>query len=752
MIRTGEAVGARSARWCGVLASVLVLTAGCGGGGGGNARDSGPAKTTLRVDATDADGDALSYEWRVTGGTIDNRNARETTWTLPDGPGLHFAYVVVSDGHGGHATAQYAVASDDVGTKAPTRTPIARAAPAIASTAIGAGRVRLQAQDALPFAAGAGATRRIYLPDVAVRLDGPGGTVSATTDLAGEVALPDLEPGTYTLRCATVPGAPLVDCGASVTVNPASPATVTAVAPPTDASRNLRVYGHVDLADGSVCGYADEYFARQSAATVQLLQAGGAALAPAVRVNRFGDYAVDAAVVATGGLQLKVTCEGASQTLDVPAAAGGYSAGAPVELSHRFANQRPAIVKVVANGPDGNVRGQMVEFEEAPSAALPGASRFLAYKGQDTRASACAYYVSIGAAGGCDAQGQLQDAITLEDWKRSHKFKPWDEGNAEVSATYVNRMDLNLVRRMLATQTAADRIAFVVCNHPGPEGATQRETDAAIREGLDDRKQVACVAMEWSTSPGVNGGKAFTKFLTFGPDGALLPSINLDGRGEKYMPGACVACHGGTRYSGRFDSRPLASPLLGSAFLPFDTGNYLFGSMAGYSEAAQGASLKELNRLVALTDQYSSTRSLQKLYQGWYADGGTTLDKAYVPEPWHQAEAGTGAGFTTPQAGAAKLYREVVGGVCRTCHAGMGADNARFDWDSNVVGLLGSTTTRNHFCGGSADLVVNASMPNALVSRNRLTDRINADAELADLMNRYFGCVSPQPDPAYARR
>lgn len=750
MNRNGLAVGAR---WCGLLGGVLALLAGCGGGGGGNARDSGPEKTTLRVDASDADGDTLRYEWRVTGGTIDNRNARETTWTLPSGPGLHFAYVVVSDGRGGHATAQYAVASDDIGTKAPVRTPVTRAAPAIGSSAVAAGRLRLQAQDGLAFAAGAGASRRVYLPDVAVQLDGPGGTIAATSDLAGEVALPDLAPGTYTVKCATVPGAPLVDCGASVTVSDTSPATVTGLTPPADAGRNLRVYGHVDLADGAVCGYVDEFFARQSAATVQLLQADGSALAPPVRVNRFGDYLVDAAVAAASGYKLRLGCEGDTQTVDVPpAGAGGYSGAAPVELSYRFANQRPAIAKVVANGPDGNVRGQMIEFEEAPSAALPGPSRFLAYKGQDTRASACAYYVSIGAAGGCDAQGNLQDAISLEDWKRSHKFKPWDEGNAEVSATYVNRMDLNLVRRMLATQTAADRIAFVVCNHPGPEGATQRETDAAIREGLDDRKQVACVAMEWSTSPGVNGGKPFTKFLTFGPDGALLPSINLDGRGEKYMPGACVACHGGTRYSGRFDSRPLSSPLLGSAFLPFDTGNYLFGSMAGYSEAAQGAALKELNRLVAQTDQFSSTRTLQKLYQGWYADGGTTLNKAYVPEPWLQAEAGTGAGFTTPQAGAGKLYREVVGGVCRTCHAGMGADNARFDWDSNVVGLLGSTTTRNHFCGGSADLVVNASMPNALASRNRLTDRLNADVELAELMRRYFGCVTPLPDPAYPSR
>tara|TARA_B100001105_G_scaffold189411_2_gene153685 strand:+ start:345 stop:2609 length:2265 start_codon:yes stop_codon:yes gene_type:complete len=754
MTRTGWTVHDKCTGTWVVLACLLATLAGCGGGGG-NARDSGADKTTLRVESSDPDGHTLNYDWRVTAGTIDNRNARETVWTLPAGPGLHFAYVVVSDGQGGYTEAQYAVSSDAINNRLPAVTPVVRSAPAITSTAIGAGRLRLVSGDTLAFATADGAKeRRVYLPDAAVEVH-QGGTVvfSGTTDLSGEIALPHLEPGSYALRCATVAGAPLTACGGSLNVSDDSPASVSTVSPTLDEGRNLRLYGHIDLADGSVCGSVNDFFALQRAATVQLLQADGTALAPAVRVNRYGDYALDAAVAAQGRFRLKVACEGASQTLDVPAPdASGYRAASPVELAYRFANHRPAITQMIANGPDGNVRGQRIEFEEAPSAALPGPNAFLAYKGGDTRNSACAYYTSIGAAGGCDAQGGLKDPITLEDWKRQHKFKPYDAGNAEVSATYVNRMDLNLVRRMLATQTAADRIAFVVCNHPGPEGASQRETDAAVQSALDNEKQVACVAMEWSTSPGVNSGKPFTKFLTFGPDGGLLPSINLDGRGEKYMPGACVACHGGTRYSGRFDSRPLANPQLGAAFLPFDTGNYLFASQRGYSEAEQGAALKELNRLVAATDQFSRLHTLERLYQGWYTGSSTTLDKGYVPEAWRQAEAGTGGGFTTPQPGATKLYREVVGGVCRTCHAAMGADNQRFNFDSNVSALLGSTTARDHFCGGSAELAVNASMPNALASRNRLTDRINADPELAELTRRYLGCVTPLPDPAYARR
>jgi mono/diheme cytochrome c family protein len=305
-------------------------------------------------------------------------------------------------------------------------------------------------------------------------------------------------------------------------------------------------------------------------------------------------------------------------------------------------------------------------------------------------------------------------------------------------------MDLNLVRRMVATQSGPQRIAFYVCNTPGPETASQREVDEVIHTGLSDQKQVACVAMEWSTSPGVNGGKPFTKFLTFGPDGHLLPSINLDGRGEKYLPGACVACHGGTQYNGRFAARGLASPYLGAGFLPFDTGNYLFGSAGGLSEAEQSQAIHDLNMLVKATDNrgYPST---SRLIDGWYHNDTTiALDKQYVPDEWKALDAS--------KPGAAKFYREVVGGVCRTCHIALGSQ--RFDWDVNpTVRFTGQPGTVNtHFCGGSADVAVNASMPNALMSRDRLADRMQADPELASLMQTFLGCVAPKADPGYAKR
>ena len=728
------------------------------GGGTGNSQDSGANKTTLTVAASDADGDALHYQWRVTAGTIENRDAPETVWTMPDGPGLHFAYVTVSDGRGGYVEQQYAASTDAIGAAAPVRAPVSRGAPASTSTAWNAGRLRFQSRDPLAFARpGAAAVERIvYLPDVQVSVERVGGAVVFTgvTDQSGELSLPDLDAGDYEVKCSTVPGAPVGPCGPGATaftftIEPNPISVVRPVRPPLGADRNLRLFGHVALGDGGVCGTESEFFSLQSAATVQLLETTGAPASPPVRVNRFGDYAIDAAVLAQGRFRLLVRCEGYSATLDVPPPPGalGYVAATPIEVSHQIANARPVIAKMVANGPDGNVRGEMVVPLPGTSESLPGGRQFLSYKGLDTKLSACRYYTSIGAAAGCDAQGNMQSPITLDDWKRQHKFKPYDAGNVEVAAVFINRMDLNLVRRMYATQTAPDNIAFVVCNHPGPDGSSQREVDSVLDVGLADFKRVACVAMEWSPVVGVNGGRPFTKFFTFGPDGSLLPSINLDGRGEKYMPGACVACHGGTQYNGRFATSANASPFLGSGFLPFDTGNYLFGSGTGLSEAEQSRAIRDLNMLVKATDQYSTNPSTTRLIDGWYPGAATTLDKSYVPQAWIDAEA---AGST----GATKLYREVVGGVCRTCHAAMGTDirNDKFDWDKNVGGILNNLTAHNHFCGGTADVAINASMPNALISRDRLADRIAADPDLAGLLDTYLGCVTPAPDPAYPKR
>ena len=245
---------------------------------------------------------------------------------------------------------------------------------------------------------------------------------SGLTDLNGEADLPKLQSGdTYTVLCATTQNSALAACG---TFTAGTEATVRQMSAALTTARNLRLYGHVGTADGGTCGLETNISDCRGAATVQLLDAAGQALTPPLRVNRFGDYALDASVPVQASLKLVVQCEAYSRTLDVPVSPdpAGYVSTVPIELSHQVANSRPQIVKMVANGLDGNVRGRMVFVEQnVLSNGLPGSQQFLTFKGRDTRQSACVYYRALGMVKDCDAQGKHDRTARLRRRPRPHR-------------------------------------------------------------------------------------------------------------------------------------------------------------------------------------------------------------------------------------------------------------------------------------------------------------------------------------------
>jgi len=740
MFRAGFLIGERALALATCAVSVAALTS-CGGGSTGNSQDSGVNKTYLSVEATDADGDTLQYQWRVTGGSIDNRNASSTVWTMPASRGIHFAYVTISDGRGGYVEQQYAVNADRLDLLPPSQAPIVRAAPAVTDVEGATARLRfLSTVDTRfqPASAGAPEARTVFLPDVQVQLfDQSTGSLvfGGTTDLSGDLDLPKLVAGTtYNVRCAAQNGTPLQDCGSFVADDEAA---IRSLAPLLTGAQNLRLFGHVALAGGEVCGHESAFFGIRSAATVQLRLADGTTVGAPVHVNRFGDYQISVAVPVHAALKRDVQCEGYAASLDVPVSPdpAGYVASVPVELSHVIANNRPQLVRMVANGSDGNIRGQMVVPGDGTGSNVhPGADHYLTFKGVDTRLSACLYYRALGAVEDCDAQGNPSGAISFSDWKTKNGFGL----GADVTANFINQRDLNLLRRMVATRSASGGIAFYVCNAPGPDGKSQTEIDRVIEEGMDDKNKVACVAMEYTPVTGANGGQPLTKFFNVEPDETPLLSINLDGRGEKFMPGSCVACHGGSTYNGRFPEQATASPFLGARFLPFDTGNYLFSSKSSLSEASQSEAFFQLNQLVLATE-IDLNSATSRLINGWYANGHV-LDKTYVPPAWQLADA------QPATAGAARFYQEVIAISCRTCHVSLGT---RFDWDDIV---LTPARAQTQFCGGTPNVAVNAAMPNALISRDRLFERIESDASLAALVEQFLGCSAPLPDPVYDKR
>jgi hypothetical protein len=58
------------------------------------------ANCQISCDATDPDGDDLSYGWSAEGGRLVGEGAA-VTWTAPDSPGSYFVTVTVTDGRGG---------------------------------------------------------------------------------------------------------------------------------------------------------------------------------------------------------------------------------------------------------------------------------------------------------------------------------------------------------------------------------------------------------------------------------------------------------------------------------------------------------------------------------------------------------------------------------------------------------------------------------------------------------------------------
>jgi len=71
--------------------------------------------TTVRlsVDASESFGNPLSYRWRATDGHIVDPTGFTTDWILPNGPGIHFAYVLLSNGRGGVTEDRIAVNTDN---------------------------------------------------------------------------------------------------------------------------------------------------------------------------------------------------------------------------------------------------------------------------------------------------------------------------------------------------------------------------------------------------------------------------------------------------------------------------------------------------------------------------------------------------------------------------------------------------------------------------------------------------------------
>lgn len=694
----------------------------------------------VQVNATDADGDTLHYKWKATDGAVQDVDAPSTTWALPAGPGLHFLYVQVSDGKGGHIERRIAVNTDSIGTPLPATPPVDIAPPAAAASGETFWHViyNYNLWD-----------RRYYPPDaqVVLRDTVSGASYHATTDLKGYFLTPKLTPGTYSLTYSGLFGANnlgtdinmlTIPQPAGTTYDGSDPySTVDISIPGQTFSPTQFFVGHVSLADGGSCGTRSKFFGDESTGTASLLDSAGTPLTGPVRINAYGDYWLSAMLSPDASGMAKATlhiaCEGAP-VVNEPITVAMYPAGqTPPVISRNIsiANHAPTI-----GGMTATLNGLPVGVFLPPPSGLPSdkvaaPDAFLSFKGLDSRQGACQYYRAIGVIEGCDVNGSpTGKALRFDDWKRIHQMVPYNTTNTEYSATYINKVDLNLTRNHHGTVIGPDHVAAYVCNHLGPTDALgrpvedQAAVDAAIDNAVIGKNLVACVAFDYSVVPGLNNNQPFTKYLTFGPSGDLLLSVNLDGRAEKFMPGVCVACHGADNYHVRYPEDGTGDANIGAHFLPYDLANFAFSSKAGLTELDQQAALKALNQMILATQP---TQATIDLINGWYASGTDVPNKEYVPLTW-QAQGAPAIDF----------YKRVIGPACRTCHVAM---DPQFNFDDYSIFSSAGWMWEPICDGGNWEHRAH-SMPNSLVTYNRFWNTLGTMNDLpATFVNFYYSGV-----------
>lgn len=242
---------------------------------------------------------------------------------------------------------------------------------------------------------------------------------------------------------------------------------------------------------------------------------------------------------------------------------------------------------------------------------------------------------------------------TFDDWRTDNGLTSCDPEDC-AHAVYLNGADLNLGRRMFVRKRLTGDIASYVQNFP------------TLGDAVNQTNLVATVAMEYGPPDDDPSAPAFTKFFLFDANGERATKIDLDGRGEKYVPGVCNACHGGKPKLGGFHGDLAVYQDrgdTGAKWIPWDLDTY--GYHPNLSRAEQEDEFKRLNAFILETDPTSATSIL---VEGWYGGEGLPdeiFNGNFVPTGWSD----------TPEGDKSKLYLEVVAPSCRACHNQRGSYN-----------------------------------------------------------------------------
>lgn len=347
-----------------------------------------------------------------------------------------------------------------------------------------------------------------------------------------------------------------------------------------------------------------------------------------------------------------------------------------------------AVLAACGGGGGGN-SADITPRVDVPIVAAPGPDNFLLFPNPQVQADGTmqtntatyqqAYYAAIDPTNARD---------TLAKWKATNGF---DTGSGQqITVVFGDKKDLGYGRRMNARRNADGTLAFFVENYlikvNGVYGYSTLNLDAAVSR--DTQYMVGVNAIEFS--PGPNGTVSFPKFYNFNAvTGARATFVDLDGRGDKAMPGPCITCHGGRgdaltppdstgkqRFNLVQNSVSQARGDVQAHMHPFELDAFDFSTSAGFTRADQEAAIKTINKWLLCTYPIAGTSSAPEDAcrrpagpAEWQGESAAIIKAAYggdgLPNAvWSDTYVPTG--WLT--AGQSTLYKEVVAPSCRTCH------------------------------------------------------------------------------------
>ncbi len=248
--------------------------------------------------------------------------------------------------------------------------------------------------------------------------------------------------------------------------------------------------------------------------------------------------------------------------------------------------------------------------------------------------------------------------------------------NADASVTHQNVADLGFIRRV-STRCEPS------CDAPNPDVYSVIENYPTFDDAAARENRLASVTMEWTSAfDGSNPSRKFVVFYAYTgtDDRDQVPGVpfqpDLDGRGQKAIPGLCNTCHGGAPRTLKNNGDYRRKGNTKSLFLPMDLDNFAFDpnpARPELSRAAQEAEYKKMNEIVLLTRpsrvKFDEVAGIDRraagheLIEGWYGGPGmpnATFDGEFVPAGWLPPAAPVGVD---------ELYLEAIAPACRSCHA-----------------------------------------------------------------------------------